>query len=273
MIAKRSRQQIEQHIAKCAESIRNNGLEIGRDLIEIRDNELWSDEYDSWNKYLKERATELVGKSFVQSVKFIRAAEISGRLPSKIDVDLTPSHLVEIGRLAPNKGKDTGGKEKDYSKLRKQDVARVIKAAAEIADSDTPSVRDIRKAVDDELGIDRAAERMERKRHNEKLWEEVANSERNRKQAELEWEEEKRELGNYLAEFCHRLREAVDNFREVPGEGWEELQASKPGLCELVAQAADELSGLMRSKPRTANQETTGAKRQGGNPNFRISEF
>ena len=39
----------------------------------------------------------LVGKSFVQSVKFVRAAEVAKRLPSNINVDIGPSHMLEIG--------------------------------------------------------------------------------------------------------------------------------------------------------------------------------
>ena len=245
-IAKRTRKQIELHISKCAESIQKNGLEIGRDLIEIRDEELWSDEYDSWNQYLKQRASELVGKSFGQSEHLIRAAEVEKRLPAptrSIDrSSLEPTHLAEISRLAPSKPKDDGrGMEKDYSKLRKQDVTRVLKAAGP-----GPSVRDIREAVDNELGIDRAKERAKKQKQAELERQRIAAKARERAEAERERELAKRELGNYLTDLSVRLREAIKNLSKVPAEGWEELETTKPGLCELVAQAADELSTFMR---------------------------
>jgi len=210
---------------KAAEEIQKNGLEIGRDLCEIRDEELWSDEYGSWNQYLKERAGELVGKSFAQAVKFIRAAEVAKRLPSKIDDDLTPSHLTELGRLAPDKGKETGGKEKDYSALKKQDVARVLKTATQLAGGDAPSVRDVRRAVDQELGIDRAAKAERTKeQHNQGI-----------------------NLEDYLRSVLGRIEGITNNLAKVPGESWTLLEESAPGLVTRVAVACDELAELLRS--------------------------
>ena len=243
-IAKRTRKQIEKHITTCAESIQKNGLEIGRDLIEIRDEELWADEYLSWNEYLKERAAELVGRSFAQSASLIRAAEIRCKLPESSTVDCTTlnaTHMTELGRLAPE-AKGGQGQAKDYSKLRKQDVARVIKAAGP-----DPSVRDIRAAVDDELGLDRAKERKKKQQAAEMERQRIAAKAREKAEAERERERAKRELGNYLTDLSVRLREASKNLSKVPAQGWDELEATKPGLCELVAQAADELSNLMRS--------------------------
>src|SRR5262245_56954937 len=127
---------LENQIRTAAEEIQKNGLEIGRWLCEIRDDELWTGDYASWNEYLKAMADELAGKSFAQASALIRAAEIEKRLPGDISLDvktnLGPSHLSEIGRLAPTVGKDgERGAEKDYSRLRKQDVARVLRAATE----------------------------------------------------------------------------------------------------------------------------------------------
>ena len=184
-------------------------------------------EYGSWNQYLKERAGELVGKSFVQSVMLIRAAEIAKRLPStsKMDDHLTPSHFVEIGRLAPDKGKETGGKEKDYSALKKQDVARVLKTATQLAGGDAPSVRDVRRAVDQELGIDRAAKAERTKeQHNQGI-----------------------NLEDYLRSVLGRIEGITNNLAKVPGESWTLLEESAPGLVTRVAVACDELAELLRS--------------------------
>lgn len=112
LATKRSRKQIEQHIERCAEAIQKNRLEIGLDLTEIRDNELWDDEFSSWEDYHKTRVPELFRKSFSRTV------------------DLIIKTATEIAKeSAPQNDKPV-----------------------------TPSVRDIRKAVDQELGIDRKAE-------------------------------------------------------------------------------------------------------------------
>src|SRR5215831_3100149 len=131
---------LENQIRKAADEIQKNGLEIGRWLCEIRDDELWQEECESWSAYLKEKADELVGKSFSQAARLIRAAEVAERLPppgsSVNGTTLGPQHLDELGRLAPNVGKrdGVGGVEKDYSRLRTQDVARVLKSAAKLAE-------------------------------------------------------------------------------------------------------------------------------------------
>ena len=219
---------LENRIRKNAESIGKTGLEIGRDLIEIREEELWADEYESWNQYLKEMVSDLVGKSFGQAVKFIRAAEIRKRLPdNKIIDDLKPAHLTELGRLAPDKGKDdSAGKEKDYSKIKTRDITRVLKKAVEIADSETPSVRDIQKAVDHDLGIDRAAKAKKTKEKNESRGVELA---------------------DYLRSKIGQLEAIAEHLADVPTDGWALLEDCDPGLAKRLAAACDELAELMRS--------------------------
>lgn len=220
---------LENHIRKAAEEIQKNGLEIGRDLCEIRDDELWVDECGSWNQYLKERAGELVGKSFAQAKNLIQAAEVSKRVPEKLlgqSIGLTATHFTELGRLAPTVGKDDErGAEKDYSRLRKQDVARVLKVAAELSGGESPSVRDVRKAVDAELGIDRQSKAAETKERNE---------------AGVE-------LQDYLRSVEGRILGITKNLAKVPGESWALLEESDPGLATRVAEACDELAELLRS--------------------------
>jgi hypothetical protein len=118
---------LENQIRLAAEQIEKNGLEIGRYLCEIRDDELWQGEADSWNQYLKQNVAELVKKSFTQAKALIQAAEIEKRIPESIRPDVRPnlgaSHIAELGRLAPTVGKkDEPGAEKDYSRIRPQDV-------------------------------------------------------------------------------------------------------------------------------------------------------
>lgn len=218
---------LENHIRKAAEEIQKNGLEIGRDLCEIRDDELWADDHGSWNQYLKERAGELVGRSFENCIRYIQAAEIEKRLPSSVDTcQLKHRHLSELNRLVPDKQKDKGaGREKDYSRLRKQDVARVLKTATQLSGGETPSVRDVRKAVDQELGIDRAAK-----------------AERTKEERDAGIE-----LEDYLRQCLGRIQGITNNLAKVPGESWKLLERSDPGLATRVAKACDQLAELLRS--------------------------
>ena len=217
---------LESKIRKAAESIQKNGLEIGRDLCEIRDDELWRDEFESWNQYLKERAESLVGKSYSRAEFLMQMTEVAGRLPaSQSPGTLSPKHLKEIKRLAPDVPRKTGGIEKDISKLRKSDVARVIKSATEIAGGKPPSVRDVRKAVDVDLGIDRTAKAAETKERNN---------------AGIE-------LADYIRQSLGRVQGITNNLAKVPGESWKLLEESEPDLAKRFAEACDELAELLRS--------------------------
>ncbi len=221
---------LENKIRKQAESIQKTGIEIGRELVEIRDDELWKEGgYESWNQYLKSQGAELLGgKSFAQSTNLIRAAEIEKRLPenSVQSIGLNATHLKELGRLAPIKTVDDGaGREKDYSKLRKQDVARVLKAAGP-----EPSVRDIRAAVDADLGIDRAAQAKATKEE--------------RKREELE---RLPTLESLLFRKTRELEELLEELQSLPGEVWEDAEESDPGLAERFATVCENLASFMRS--------------------------
>jgi len=219
---------LENDIRKRAEDIQRNGLEIGRALCEIRDEELWADEYGSWNQYLKERAEELVGKSFAQSAALIRSAEIAKRLPSSMSdhtKDLGATHFQELGRLAPDDPKSRGTT-KDYSRLRKPDVARVIKRASTYAKpGKPPSVRDIRKAVDEDLGVNRASKAKETARKRDAL----------------------PRIEDYLRSQIGMIEAITRHLAKVPADGWELLEESDPGLAERLAAACDELAALLRS--------------------------
>lgn len=217
---------LENSIRKAADQIQKNGLEIGQYLLEIRDDHLWKDDYESWNAYLKEMADKLVGKSWASSIKLIQAAEVEKRLPTRLNVEssgLEANHLSELSRLAPQKPKDDGrGMEKDYSNLKKQDIARVLKRAAEIADSETPSVRDVRKAVDIELGIDRTI------KNEDPMPTGI-------------------DLPVYLRQKIGQIEGIIELLADVPADGWKLLEKSEPRLAERLATVCDELAGLLRS--------------------------
>lgn len=222
---------LENKIRKAAESIMENGLEIGRWLCEIRDEELWSDDYESWNKYLKSSSADLVGKTFTAAAKLIQSAEIEKRLPISINVytnNLTASHLREFSRLAPEHGKGGGsrGKEKDYSKIRKADITRVWQAANVIAEARHPdngqvSVRDIRQAVDNDLGVDRS-------------------------RSDQADEPEGIDLPVYMESRIGVIEGILENLEPVPLDGWKRLAESHPDLCERLAEACENLAAFLR---------------------------
>ena len=114
---------------------------------------------------------------------------------------------------------------KDFSRLRKQDVRRVLKKAAEYAGGNAPSVRDVRKAVDHDLGIDRAAK---------------ATREANDK-------------GIDLAEFIERkvgvIEGIIENLGTVSFDAWECLEETHPGLPERLESVAERLANWELNAP------------------------
>ena len=214
---------LERHIVKLAGQIYKNGLEIGRDLIEIRDYHLWKKDYDSWNQYLKDKATELVNRSWAQAAKLIQSAEVESKVASiNVDTgDLDSSHYREIGRLAPAAKTTSGGTARDYSKLKKEDVETVVKAAAEISAGDDISVRDLRKAVDTHLGVNHDTRKPAAK------------------------------PGNDLHQFLLHATETIEvTMKHVDGlsiEIWSLLDEDHPKLRERVAKSCDRLAEFLRS--------------------------
>ncbi len=220
---------LEEHIKTEAEDFRISGLQIGEHLIEIRDNELWRcDQHKSWSEYLKTMGTQLVGISTSNSHALIQAAEVYRRVPPEVvrstGQPLTVTALTELGRLAPNVGKSTGGTEKDFSKLRSADVARVLKTAAEISGNDTPSVKVIRAAVDADLGIDRVAKAKASR----------AESERLREQHSAQGED----LYSYLIHQTRDLREVVEKLSGISVDAWRHFEKELPGQIKEFRDAA-----------------------------------
>ena len=238
-ITKRTRKQIESNILNNANNMQKCGLEIGRDLIEIRDEHLWADNYDSFDKYLKSECFRLIGHEFNHAQRLIRCVKIESKLPANNsilgDTILKPKHMDEIGRLAPTVGKKSGGAgvSKNYDALKKSDVNRVLKRAAEINElkstSQVVSVASIRQAVDEDLGIDRAAEAKASRAEVKQM------------------RDEHNELANYIRRLISQLKSAASNFSKVPGNGWEVLETEHPLLAEKLAEECDGLAELLRS--------------------------
>lgn len=215
--------ELEKNIRDAAGQIQTKGLLIGRYLCEIRDDQLWEEEYDSWTAYLHEWAEVLVGKSFAQASKLIQAAEVSKRLPSDLTDEIGTSHLTELARLAPVKSAENP-KIRDYSSLRKQDVARVLTHATKIAGGEQPTVQDLRKAVDHDLGIDRSAKAAETKeRKNQGV-----------------------DLRSYIdgkIGVMEAIRETLD---KVPDDAWEQFNDENPRMVKRLATVCESLAAFLR---------------------------
>lgn len=234
-VTKQRLQKLENEIKKAAEEIQRNGIEIGKRLIEIRDNELWKDDYDSWSAYLKDRSEYLVGKSNAHAKTLIETALIARKMP--VDYltsnNLSTSSVTELRRLAPTvdaKDKDSSTKpEKDFNKIRKGDIDRVLKTANKIAKDqgkDSPSVRDVREAVDRDLGIDRKAEA--------------------KKKREQEEREQQIDLSDYLRERSGTIEGIHDNLSSVPAQMWDALQEQNSEVVERFTASLERLLDFMR---------------------------
>lgn len=213
---------LEKEIREASERMQKNGFEVGRYLCEIRDECLWEEEFESWNQYLRDRAVDLVGKSFSQAARLIQAAEVKKRIPANRIDAITPSHVLEIARLAPNVGKESGGHEKDLSGLRKQDVERVLKHAEKIAGNESPSVSHVRQAVDHDLGIDRATKSRETKAKDNGI-----------------------DLRDYIAArigVVEAIREALE---KIPDDAWERFNDDNPRLVKRLTTACKSLTEFL----------------------------
>lgn len=237
VLAKKTLEQIESHIRVCANQIHKNGLEIGQGLIEIRDNEMWKGGagYNSWDQYLKAMAQDLIGQTPQNALLLMRSVQVKNAI-SNIDVTdgLGSTHLIQIGRLAPNvgRGRDSGV-EKNYSAIKDVDVRRVIESAKEKGDGKV-SVRSLKAAVDADIGVDkqRKADRERAKKEKEE-----------RKRMQGEWNE----LSNVLDRMNRDLQRLLRDLVKVSPEGWTLLADHRPKAAKSLAETCEELAGLLRS--------------------------
>ncbi|HUW30158.1 MAG TPA: hypothetical protein VM223_00945 [Planctomycetota bacterium] len=230
---------LENRIRKNFESF----VQTGMDLKEIRDDELFKEDgFEKWEHYLKQRVGEDFGIEKSQVRRLIQCAEIRPKLP---DMENHPragdspgwsqTAVLEFGRLVPDR--DDDARKKDYAALRKNDAARVAKAAVKLAeeeaaakgkDSEAVAVTSmhVRKAVDADLGINRAEKARETKRQREDAG---------------------KKLEDYLRSRIGLIEGISENLTEVPEDSWKLLEESEPGLAECLATACDDLAELLRS--------------------------
>jgi hypothetical protein len=235
-------QKLEDEIRQDAGQVEQAAVRIGLRLIEIRDCELWKPAYSSWDQYLKTRAKELIQKSFSQAARLIRAAEVSRKLPENLSssdgTELRTGHLDELARLAPNVGQGNGlGVQKDYSRIDRKAVERVLKEAKSAAGDKPPSVADVHDAVDKELGIDRAAASRAGKEAAEKT----------------RYESDHPVLHEWLRSMTGRLEaqvERLEDENDLNDDAWKQLCISYPATVEGFIEVADRVAELRKKAAR-----------------------
>tara|TARA_Y100000310_G_C20615798_1_gene780540 strand:+ start:557 stop:1249 length:693 start_codon:yes stop_codon:yes gene_type:complete len=219
---------LENDIRNDVRTFESKGLAIGERLIQIREEELYlEDGWESWNQYLTQHVTELIGLSDTHAKRLIVTGEVNRKLPESSPISgLGTYHLEELGRLAPkmpNSGSAVNTK--DYSRINKPAIARVLKRADEATDDDKgPTIAQIRKEVDVELGIDRTAKIKKTKAKRDQL----------------------PEFEDWLESKISLVEIWIKYLSEVPAEGWTELEISDPGLAKRFAEVCENLAQLLR---------------------------
>jgi hypothetical protein len=120
--------------------------------------------------------------------------------------------------------------QKDYSRLNRRDVERVLKNAAGQAGGEMPTVAQVQKFVDEELGVDRAAQAKETKRQRE----EAATP----------------ELDKYLMDLTGIVEADTKKLRTVPEDGWNLLARDKPWTINRLLAACEGLADFLRNKKK-----------------------
>lgn len=209
-------------------------VQTGFALKEIRDTTLYTEDgFETWDQYLKERVGKEFGIEQAQARKLIVCAQVRTKLPDISDTVVSEDGwsqkaLVEFARLAPQS--EEHEQRRDYDRLDKRDAARVAKKVIEHCkeEGEKPTAAVVRKFVDEELGVDRAAQAKETRRQRE---EEEA-------KAEQEREEEAHPLPEtYFNDLIWHLKQDVDRVREIDAETWKQWKRDNPGLVKRLTAA------------------------------------
>ena len=200
----------------------------GMKLKEIRDDELYKEDgFDTWERYCKERWEW--GSNYVS--KLIKASEYREKLP-----DLS-------GNRTSSTGSHPEWSEATVRELTRIDdkrdaarvAAKVVKAVeqSEKEASRNPDVKPlkltasvVRKFVDEDLGVDRAAKSQQTKRQRE--------------------EESKPELRQFLVDLTGRIEAETEKLEELPMEAWTLLSEDSPKVVKRLIAACESLAGLLR---------------------------
>jgi hypothetical protein len=221
-------------------------VQTGFALKEIRDDLLYKEDgFETWDQYLNERVAEDFGIEERQVFNLIACAQVREKIPETFcsvlqKEGLTQRELLEFARLAP-KDEEAPGRPYDFGKLNRRDVERVANKVVKHCKQEEvkPTSTVVRKFVDEELGIDRAAQAKETKRQREEEQEEL--------DRKLE-EENNPDAEKFFNDTIIRMKLdaiALRDRMEEDAEGWKQWRSENPGLVKRLTTACKDLADLL----------------------------
>jgi hypothetical protein len=243
-------------------------VRTGFALKEIRDDELYrEDGFATWEAYLKTRVGEEFGIERGQAFRLIQCAQIQTKASRTPEVSrtrdtghepekaaLSQRILLELGRLAP-KDEKADGQPRDFSRLDRRDVQRVLKKAnahcRQAGVKLTATV--VRKFVDADLGIDRAAQARETRQFAK----EAEQEHRQRvEQAELAAQqrregEEHPTVDSGLFEVARQLDTITMHLEELDANLGPEWRETYRGVIANVRAAAERFTHCLKAPRHT----------------------
>ena len=211
---------------------------MGRELMRIRDDELYKfDGFKTWTDYLNLRVGETFGIEKSQAYKLITSAQLRSKIQyassTTVDEKLSEKAILEFVRLAPKS--DDHDQRRDVSRIHNGDVKRVLNKAQEEAKKRpdgkvTASV--VRKMVDQDLGIDRAAMAKETKRVQE--------------QARAELEQRRADLRAYLADTAGTNQGTLKAITCITDDQWRLFRKENLYVIDAAIKSCDSLAVFLR---------------------------
>ena len=206
--------------------------------MRIRDDELYKfDGFKTWTDYLKLRVGDAFGIEKSQAYKLITSAQLHSKIQSAsstaVDEKLSEKAILEFARLAPKN--DDHDQRRDVSRILSGDVKRVLNKAQEEAKKRpdgkvTASV--VRKIVDQDLGIDRAAMAKETKRVQE--------------EARAELEQRRADLRAYLADTAGTNQGTLKAITCLTDDQWRLFRKENQYVIDEAIKWSQELADFLR---------------------------
>jgi hypothetical protein len=216
---------------------------VGVKLKEIHDNYLYkADGFDTWQSYCRERWEWTAERAR----QLIVASEYREALPAPPATSEAPTNcwsegtVRELARL---------GSKRDAARVAAKVVEAVEQSKAR-ANGD-PAARPlkltqatVRKFVDEDLGVNRAAKARETKRRRE--------------------EASRPELNPYLLDMAGRLEVETEKLATVNDDGWLHFNREHPRALERLLAACEALAALLRRAKAAPPTGTVQDGRGGG---------
>jgi hypothetical protein len=203
-------------------------VRTGFALKEIRDEELFKEAgFATWDAYLKDRVGQEFGIERAHAYRLILCAQVRERVPDPVSPrgdapggegdGWSQKELLQFARLAPKK-KGPEGASYDVGRLNKRDAERVVQSVKEHCEQtgEKRTVAVVRKAVDEELGIDRAAQAKAARARLEEL--------------------NRLDLPEYFNRLWGTLTGTLDALkRDVNADAWRHFTKEDPRRCRKRA--------------------------------------